>query len=160
VPRPPAWRHTLDEARRQALVAVDFYNRPGDRRSFTDFIVHIHLAWQNLMLPKAAAAAVEARIPFRFGVNNFTKLRQMWQIGPEKGGDMRAMTGSDGFAVYSPAFGQFVYTPKLVDRMVDALSTGEAFARYERRETMWAANTALLDEVRDTDERKMARADA
>lgn len=47
--RPPAWRYTLDEARRQALVAIDFYNRPGDRRSFSDFIVHIHLAWQNLL---------------------------------------------------------------------------------------------------------------
>ncbi|BEH03097.1 hypothetical protein brsh051_23780 [Brooklawnia propionicigenes] len=47
--RPPAWKHTLEEARRQALVAIDFYNRPGDRRSFADFIVHIHLAWQNLM---------------------------------------------------------------------------------------------------------------
>lgn len=46
--RPPAWRHTLDEARRQAFVAINFYNRPGDRRSFSDFIVHIHLAWQNL----------------------------------------------------------------------------------------------------------------
>lgn len=47
--RPPLWRHTLDEARRQALVAIDFYNRPGDRRSFSDFIVHIHLAWQDLL---------------------------------------------------------------------------------------------------------------
>lgn len=47
--RPPSWRYTLDEARRQALVAIDFYNRPGDRRSFSDFIVHIHLAWQNLL---------------------------------------------------------------------------------------------------------------
>ncbi|QQT70814.1 DUF3644 domain-containing protein [Brevibacterium casei] len=47
--RPPAWKHTLEEARRQALVAIDFYNRPGDRRSFADFIVHIHLAWQNMM---------------------------------------------------------------------------------------------------------------
>lgn len=47
--RPAAWRYTLDEGRRQALVAIDFYNRPGDRRSFSDFIVHIHLAWQNLL---------------------------------------------------------------------------------------------------------------
>src|SRR5699024_4445049 len=47
--RPPAWRHTLDEARRQALVAIDFYNRPGDRRSFADFVVHMHLGWQNLL---------------------------------------------------------------------------------------------------------------
>jgi hypothetical protein len=49
MPRPAAWQRTLDEARRQALVAIDFYNRPGDRRSLGDFIVHIHLAWQNLL---------------------------------------------------------------------------------------------------------------
>lgn len=49
MPPRPTWRHTLDEARRQALVAIDFYNRPGNRRSFTDFIVHVHLAWQNLL---------------------------------------------------------------------------------------------------------------
>lgn len=47
--RPPAWRHTLNEARRQALVAVDFYNRPGDKRSLLDFVVHMHLAWQDLL---------------------------------------------------------------------------------------------------------------
>lgn len=49
MPRPPAWRHTLNESRRQALVAVDFYNRPGDRRSLLDFVVHMHLAWQDLL---------------------------------------------------------------------------------------------------------------
>lgn len=31
------------------LVAVDFYNRPGDRRSYSDFVIHGHLAWQNLL---------------------------------------------------------------------------------------------------------------
>jgi hypothetical protein len=46
---PFAWTHTLDEAKRQALVAIDFYNRPGDRRSYLDFVVHMHLAWQNLL---------------------------------------------------------------------------------------------------------------
>lgn len=336
--RPPAWRHTLDEARRQALVAVDFYNRPGDRRSFSDFIVHIHLAWQNLlhadrmrrkaeiyyresgprrlfkrnpdgskktwdlnqcikhefkdndptrinieffiglrnhvehryqdsvlvataaeahaciinfeselqrrfgkreslgselklpvfvnslspqtyeeqrelrrslpgsvstfisefqkvlggellsderyayrlllipmkgpktdadaalnfvrqddltegelqellgkqgsviiaekyreaihgeeMLPKAAADAVEKRIPFEFGVNDFTAVRKSWQIGPTKSGAKDALPKSDGFCVYSPAFNQFVYRPELVDRIVAAVSTETAF---------------------------------
>lgn len=47
--RPPAWKHTLHEARRQALVAVDFYNRPGDKQSLLDFVVHMHLAWQDLL---------------------------------------------------------------------------------------------------------------
>jgi hypothetical protein len=30
-------------------LAIDFYNRPGDRRSYLDFVVHMHLAWQNLL---------------------------------------------------------------------------------------------------------------
>lgn len=336
--RPPAWRHTLDEARRQALVAVDFYNRPGERRSFNDFIVHIHLAWQNLlhadrmrrdesifyrettgrkkfvrnpdgskktwdlsqclkfefkdgdpirtnidffiglrnqiehrfqdfvlavtapeahaciinfeaevtrrfgtdetlgnelkfpifvqsltpagfeqqramrrglpqrvanyisefqksvpdevrsderfayrlllipmqgpktdadlalnyvrqdalgeedlkqlvgkegsvivaekfrdavhgdeMLPKAATAAVAARIDFAFTLHDFTTLRKKWEIGPAKSGSRSQMRKSPGFCVYAPAFSQFVYRPKLVDRMVGALQTAEKF---------------------------------
>ena len=306
--RPPAWRHTLDEARRQALVAIDFYNRPGDRRSFSDFIVHIHLAWQNLlhadrmrrkaeifyresggrrlfrrnpdgskktwdlsqclkhefhdndpvranieffvglrnhvehrfqdsvlvataaeahaciinfeaelvrrfgtnetlgselkfpvfvqslsptryeeqrnlrrglptsvstfitefqgrlnvvrqdelseeelqallgqegsvivaekyreaihgdeMLPKAAAAAVEARLAFKFSVNDFTRIRKEWQIGPAKSGDKEQLPKSDGYCLYSPAFKQFVYRPKLVERMAEAVDTAEKY---------------------------------
>ena len=50
MPRLPRWRRLLEESRRQALVAIDFYNRPGDRRSYSDFIVHLHLAWQDLLL--------------------------------------------------------------------------------------------------------------
>jgi len=336
--RPPAWRHTLDEARRQALVAIDFYNRPGDRRSFSDFIVHIHLAWQNLlhadrmrrsaeifyrksggrrlfkrnpdgskktwdlaqcvrhefkdtdpiranvgffiglrnhvehrfqdsvlvataaeahaciinfetelvrrfgnretlagelkfpvfvqslsptryeeqrdlrrglpatvtsyiaefqtkladevrsderfayrllllpmkgpkteadlalnfvrqddltaeelqtllgqqgsvivaekyreaihgeeMLPKVAAAAVEQRIPFMFSVHDFTVIRKAWQIGPAKSGDKAQLPKSDGLCLYSPAFKQFVYRPKLVEQIAEALQTVEAY---------------------------------
>lgn len=34
---------------------------------------------------------------------------------------------SDGYCVYSPAFGQFVYRPALVNRMVDALQTAEQY---------------------------------
>jgi len=342
--RPPAWRHTLDEARRQALVAIDFYNRPGDRRSFSDFIVHMHLAWQNLlhadrmrrkaeifyresggrrlfkrnpdgskktwdlaqcvrhefkdsdpiranvvffiglrnhvehrfqdsvlvataaeahaciinfeaelvrrfgsletlgnelkfpvfvqslspsryeeqrdlrrglpatvstyitsfqgnladdvrsderfayrllllpmkgpktdadlalnfvrqdelteeelqallgqqgsvivaekyreaihgdeMLPKVAANAVEERIPFKFSVNDFTIVRKAWQIGPARSGDKAQLPKSDGFCLYSPAFKQYVYSPKLVERMVDALQTAEAYAQLVGR---------------------------
>jgi hypothetical protein len=47
--RRPRWWHTLQEARRQACVAVEFYNRPGGRASFYDFVIHMHLAWQNLL---------------------------------------------------------------------------------------------------------------
>lgn len=336
--RTPAWRHTLNEARRQALVAIDFYNRPGGRRSFSDFIVHIHLAWQNLlhadrmrrkdeifyrepggrhrfkrnpdgsrkawdlsqclkhefkgndpikanveffvglrnhvehrfqdsllemtapeahaciinfetelvrrfgssetlgselkfpvfvqslspsryeeqrslrrglpdtvsnfitgfqadlpddvrsderfayrllllpmkgpkteadlalnfvrqddlseeelrallgkegsvivaekyreaihadgMLPKVAAAAVEKHIPFKFSVNDFTSIRKTWQIGPSKSGSKEELPKSDGYCLYSPAFKQFIYRPKLVDKMIESLDTEEKY---------------------------------
>lgn len=45
----PRWWHTLQEARRQACLGIDFYNRAGDRRSFADFVVHMHLAWQYML---------------------------------------------------------------------------------------------------------------
>lgn len=49
MPPRPHWHHTMQEARRQACLAIDFYNRPGDRRSYLDYVVHMHLAWQNLL---------------------------------------------------------------------------------------------------------------
>ena len=81
------------------------------------------------MLPKAAAAAVEARIPFAFGVNDFTRLRKAWQIGPPRTGSKDQLAKSPGFSVYSPAFSQFVYRPKLVDRMVAAVSTADQYEK-------------------------------
>jgi len=45
----PKWHHTMQEARRQACLAIDLYNRPGNRRSYLDFVIHMHLAWQNLL---------------------------------------------------------------------------------------------------------------
>lgn len=51
----------------------------------------------------------------------------MRQIGPAKSGDKEQLPGSDGYCLYSPAFKQFVYRPKLVDRMVDAVDTAEKY---------------------------------
>ncbi len=41
----------LEESKHQALVAIDFYNRAGDKRSLYDFVIHIHmhLAWLHLL---------------------------------------------------------------------------------------------------------------
>lgn len=91
------------------------------------------------MLPKAAAAAVEKRIPFKFRVNDFTAIRKAWQIGPAKSGDKEQLPKSDGYCVYSPAFKQFVYRPKLVDRIVGAVDTAEKYqALLGRAPTMKA----------------------
>ena len=71
--RPPAWTYTLDEARRQAPIAVDFYNRPGDRRSYADFIVHIHLAWQNLLHADRMRRKLEIYFRERDGRRTFVR---------------------------------------------------------------------------------------
>jgi Protein of unknown function (DUF3644) len=83
----------------------------------------------NEMLPKAAAAAVQARIPFPFGVNDFTRLRKAWQIGPPRTGSRDQLPKSPGYCAYSPAFSQFVYRPKLVDRIVAAVATAEEYEK-------------------------------
>ncbi|MBR7503416.1 DUF3644 domain-containing protein, partial [Mycobacterium tuberculosis] len=52
------------------------------------------------MLPKAAAAAVEERIAFKFSVNDFTRIRKEWQIGPARSGDKEQLPKSDGYCLY------------------------------------------------------------
>lgn len=58
MPLYPRWRRILNESGRQALVAVDFYNRAGDRRSLHDFVVHMHLAWLHLLHAEFEQAGV------------------------------------------------------------------------------------------------------
>ena len=76
---------------------------------------------------QSGSAAVQARIPFAFGVNDFTRLRKARQIGPPRTGSTEQLPKSPGFCVYSPAFFQFVYRPKLVDRMVAAVAMADKY---------------------------------
>jgi hypothetical protein len=78
------------------------------------------------MLAKAAAPRCK-RIPFAFGVNDFTRLRKARQIGPPRTGSTEQLPKSPGFCVYSPAFFQFVYRPKLVDRMIAAVAMADKY---------------------------------
>ncbi|MGC2978022.1 hypothetical protein ACPUD8_20245 [Brevibacterium sp. FAM 25378] len=70
---------------------------------------------------------MQERIAFKFSVHDFTVVRKAWQIGPAKSGDKEQLPKSDGFCLYSPAFKQFVYRPKLVERMAEALDTAEKY---------------------------------
>ncbi|MGV9195730.1 DUF3644 domain-containing protein [Arcanobacterium canis] len=82
MPKLPRWRRLLEESRRQALVAIDFYNRPGDRRSYSDFIVHLHLAWQDLLL--ASRMRGKRQIYYqskRKYVKNPDGSRKTWELG-------------------------------------------------------------------------------
>ncbi|AZA13094.1 hypothetical protein CCHOA_03415 [Corynebacterium choanae] len=86
------------------------------------------------MLPKKIAQEVEARIPFRFMLNDFTQLRKKWGLGPAKSGERKGLPNSDTFCLYSPAFKQFVYTPKLLDKIVDAICTEEGYTTFLGKE--------------------------
>lgn len=79
------------------------------------------------MLPKDAAMAVESSIPYHFPMNYFTRLRKKWQIGPISSGSDKPLPKSADYCLYSPAFGQFVYKPVLVERMAQALKTEGGF---------------------------------
>lgn len=50
----------LEAARLEALNAVEFYNRPLSRRPLESFLVHMHLAWTNLLY----AEFQRAKIPY------------------------------------------------------------------------------------------------
>lgn len=46
--RRPHWWHILQAAKREALIAVDLYNRPRSDRSLEGFVVHMMMAWLHL----------------------------------------------------------------------------------------------------------------
>lgn len=49
MPRPKRWHQMVISSREEALNAVEFYNRPGGRRSLESFLVHMHIAWLYLL---------------------------------------------------------------------------------------------------------------
>ncbi len=79
------WWHTMKEARRQACVAVDFYNRPGERQSLADFVVHMHLAWQNLM----HAHLIRKKTNIYFRVKKDSRLYKRDKYGQKQSWDLQ-----------------------------------------------------------------------
>lgn len=57
----PTWWHTLQASRREALLAVDLYNRVAAERSLEGFVVHMHLAWLYLFHARFARDGVDYR---------------------------------------------------------------------------------------------------
>lgn len=45
----PTWWHQLQSSKREALLAVDLFNRSGDERQLEAFIVHMSMAWLRLI---------------------------------------------------------------------------------------------------------------
>jgi hypothetical protein len=62
MPARPKWWHTLQGSRREALLAVDLYNRAACERSLEGFVVHMNLAWLYLHHAKF----VHEKVDFRY----------------------------------------------------------------------------------------------
>lgn len=59
MPRSPRWKQILVGSRREALIAVDLYNRAATERSLEGFVLHMHLAWLYLCHAKFERDGVE-----------------------------------------------------------------------------------------------------
>lgn len=48
----PRWWHQLQASKKEALLAIDLYNRSGHERQLEAFLVHMSMAWLRLMQAK------------------------------------------------------------------------------------------------------------
>lgn len=55
----PRWWHQLQSSKKEALLAVDLYNRSGHERQLEAFIVHMSMAWLRLMQAKTEKAGTD-----------------------------------------------------------------------------------------------------
>lgn len=63
----PKWWHILQASKREALLAVDLYNRAVSERSLEGFVVHLHLAWLYLHHARFERDGVDYRYRERDG---------------------------------------------------------------------------------------------
>jgi hypothetical protein len=57
----PKWWHILQGSRREALLAVDLYNRAAFHRSLEGFVMHMHVAWLYLLHARFTRDGVDYR---------------------------------------------------------------------------------------------------
>jgi hypothetical protein len=76
------WWHILQGSRREALLAVDLYNRAASARSLEGFIVHMHMAWLYLHHAKFLREKVDYR--YRHDNGHFVRVDgevKTWELG-------------------------------------------------------------------------------
>lgn len=98
------------------------------------------------MLPKAAAEAVEAQIPFEFRTNHFARTWKKLGVRPDGNSKTPEKTQAH-YCVYVKAIRQHVYTPAYVQKLVELLSTEEGYmdtvgTAPHRKVTTLSATTA------------------
>lgn len=105
----PRWRHTLIEAQRLAVKAIDEYNcSTGDY----------------------GVAAVQARVPYKFNTSDHTRL---WQHFKLHGKGWTAPEGGETVSEYcvpNEPTRQYVFTSAWVDRIVKEVGTPEKYEAF------------------------------
>src|SRR6266536_2282820 len=80
--RPRYWQ-ALQASKDEALLAVDLYNGPYERRSLEAFIVHMHLAWLYLLHAELIRDGVDFRY-WQRGKHRLVKINgepKTWELG-------------------------------------------------------------------------------
>jgi len=79
------------------------------------------------MLAKAAAPRCKRGSHLHSASTTSHAYAKPGRSAPPRTGSTEQLPKSPGFCVYSPAFFQFVYRPKLVDRMVAAVAMADKY---------------------------------
>jgi len=81
---------------------------------------------EDLLKPTPAAAAIEARIPYKFGVHHFVKAWKTLAIRPPEGDSHPERTKQD-FCIYDRPHRDYLYTPAFIDKVAERAVTAEGF---------------------------------
>jgi hypothetical protein len=79
----PKWWHILQASKREALLAVDLYNRAASERSLEGFVLHLHLAWLYLHHARFGRDGLDYRYRGRDG-RRFVRVDgeiKRWELG-------------------------------------------------------------------------------
>ena len=89
----------------------------------------VNLGWFK---PTDAARQVDAQIPFRFTVDQFTRARKRGGIRPPTGSPHPERT-TEQFCAYDSAHGDYVYSPAYISWLVSGCATEEGFRQTTGR---------------------------
>ena len=84
------------------------------------------VASEDKMKPKPAADAIEALIPFRFGVQHLARIWRKLNLRPPEG-DSRPERTRQEFCVYDRPHRDYLYTQAFVDYVSSKARTREGF---------------------------------
>jgi hypothetical protein len=82
------------------------------------------------MLPKAAGAAIQVKIPFRFSTSSHVPRAWKGLHAPPETGDPHPERTREEFCSWDWAHGAYAYPPKFVEPISDRVNTAEGFKAF------------------------------